>query len=138
MGQVGELHPSVAAAFEIDVPCAIIELNLSAVLAEKKRENQFREVSREPAVQRDAAYLVGTDQEAGSMLAAIRKAGGSDLISVDIFDRYEGKGVPEGRVSLAFRVVFQRADRTLTDAEVSKSMDRIHRTMSDRFGAELR
>jgi phenylalanyl-tRNA synthetase beta chain len=138
IGQVGELHPSVAAAFEIDVPCAIIELNLSAVLAEKKRENQFREVSREPAVQRDAAYLVGTDQEAGSMLAAIRKAGGSDLISVDIFDRYEGKGVPEGRVSLAFRVVFQRADRTLTDAEVSKSMDRIHRTMSDRFGAELR
>jgi phenylalanyl-tRNA synthetase beta chain len=138
IGQVGELHPSVAAAFEIDVPCAIIELNLSAVLAEKKRENQFREVSREPAVQRDAAYLVGTDQEAGSVLAAIRKAGGSDLISVDIFDRYEGKGVPEGRVSLAFRVVFQRADRTLTDAEVSKSMDRIHRTMSDRFGAELR
>jgi phenylalanyl-tRNA synthetase beta chain len=138
VGQVGELHPEVAAAFEIDVPCAIIELNLGAVLAEKKKEAQFREVSREPAVQRDAAYLVGTEQEAGAMLKAVRKAGGSDLISASVFDRYEGKEVPEGRVSLAFRVVFQRADRTLTDAEVSKSMDRIHRAMSDRFGAELR
>ena len=82
--------------------------------------------------------LVATDQEAGAMLSAIRKAGGTDLVSAEIFDRYEGKGVPQGRVSLAFRVVFQRADRTLTDAEVTRSMDRIHRTMRERFGAELR
>ena len=138
LGWVGELHPRVAAAFEIDGPCAVVELNLDALLTEKKRESQFREVSKEPAVQRDAAYLVEVDREAGAMLTAIRKAGGSDLVSAEIFDRYEGEGVPQGRVSLAFRVVFQRADRTLTDAEVTRSMDRIHRCMRERFGAELR
>ena len=77
-------------------------------------------------------------EPAGALLAAIAKAAGKDLVSVDVFDRYEGRGVPEGRVSLAFRLVFQRTDRTLTDEEVSKSMDRVTRTLTDRFGAELR
>jgi phenylalanyl-tRNA synthetase beta chain len=57
---------------------------------------------------------------------------------VEIFDRYEGRGIPEGRVSLAFRLVFQRADRTLTDAEVNRVMDRIVASLATRFGAELR
>ena len=62
----------------------------------------------------------------------------ADLVSVEIFDRYEGKGIPEGRVSLAFRMVFQRPDRTLTDAEVTKTTNRVIRTLTGRFGAELR
>lgn len=138
VGALGELHPEVATAFEIDAPCALIELNLTALDAVKTREIQFREVSREPQVRRDIAVLLDRGQSAGEVLEAIRKAGGADLISVELFDRYEGKGVPEGRVSLAFRLVFQRADRTLTDAEVTKATDRVVRTLTGRFGAELR
>jgi phenylalanyl-tRNA synthetase beta chain len=138
VGWLGELHPEVAAAFEIDTGCALVEVNLSTLLTVKKRESQFREVSREPSVRRDAAFLVDRTQPAGELLEAIRKAAGGDLVTVDLFDRYEGKGVPEGRVSLAFRLVFQRADRTLTDAEVSKSVDRVVRALTKRFGAELR
>ncbi len=138
VGNVGELHPAVAAAFEIDVPCAMFELNLSALLAEKKREFQFREVSREPSVRRDLAVLVDRTQSAGALQEEIRKVAGSDLVSVAIFDRYEGQGVPKGRVSLAFRLVFQRADRTLTDAEVQRVTDRVVAMLGERFGAELR
>ena len=54
-----------------------------------------------------------------------------------MFDRYEGRGVPEGKVSLAFRLVFQRTDRTLTDAEVSRAVERVL-DLSQRFGGELR
>jgi len=57
---------------------------------------------------------------------------------VELFDRYEGKGVPEGRVSLAFRLVFQRSDRTLTDDEVVRATDRVVKMLDRRFGGELR
>jgi phenylalanyl-tRNA synthetase beta chain len=138
LGWIGELHPRVAATFEIDESCAWFELNLTALSAAEKKDVQFREVSREPSVRRDVAALLDREQPAGEVVDAIRKAGGSDLVSVELFDRYEGKGVPEGRVSLAFRLIFQRADRTLSDAEISKSIDRVVRMLTNRFGAELR
>jgi phenylalanyl-tRNA synthetase beta chain len=138
VGSVGEIHPGVSADFGIEPKTAMFELNLSALLAAKKREFQFREVSREPSVGRDLAVLVDRTQPAGSLLEEIRKVGGPDLVSVAIFDRYEGRGIPEGRVSLAFRLVYQRADRTLTDAEVNRVMDRIVAALASRFGAELR
>jgi len=138
VGHVGEIHPSVSADFAIEPKTALFELNLSALLAVKKREFQFREVSREPSVRRDLAVLVDRTQPAGSLLEEIRKVAGPDLVSVEIFDRYEGRGIPEGRVSLAFRLVFQRADRTLTDAEVNSVMDRVVASLASRFGAELR
>jgi len=82
--------------------------------------------------------VLGLEQPAGEVLDAIRKTAGQDLVSADLFDRYAGEGVPEGRVSLAFRLVFQRADRTLKDSEVTKAMDRVLRMIAHRFGGELR
>ena len=58
--------------------------------------------------------------------------------SVEVFDRWEGRGVPEGKVSLTFRLLFQRADRSLTDPEVAKATDRIINLLAHRFGGELR
>jgi phenylalanyl-tRNA synthetase beta chain len=138
VGAVGELHPKVASRFEIDVPCAVVEVDLDALLAVSKRETQLREVSREPSIRRDIAVLLDRNQPAGEIVETIGKVAGSNLVSVEIFDRYEGKGVPEGRVSLAFRMVFQRADRTLTDSEVTKTVNRAVRALQERYGAELR
>ena len=72
------------------------------------------------------------------MIEEIRKKGGAALTSVDVFDRWEGKGVPEGKVSLTFRLVFQRTDRSLTDSEVVKATDRVVNLLAHRFGGELR
>ena len=77
-------------------------------------------------------------KRAEELLAAIAKTAGPDLLSVELFDRYQGAGVPEGRVSLAFRLVFQRLDRTLTDSEVASAIDRVVRMLSHRFGGNLR
>ena len=71
-------------------------------------------------------------------LEAIRKTGGRDLVSARLFDRYEGKGIPAGKVSLGFRLVFQRHDRTLTDVEVNKRVDRVDRVLCDKFGGVRR
>jgi len=82
--------------------------------------------------------LVDEGQAAGEILEAIGRSAGADLVSVDLYDRYAGKGVPRGRVSLAFRLVFQRSDRTLKDAEVTKAIDRVVKMLTHRFGGELR
>ena len=138
LGTVGEIHPEVAAAFGIDAACAWLELDVDALAVAEQKDVRFREVSREPSIRRDLAALLDRAQSAGEILEAIRKAGGQDLVSVELFDRYAGEGVPAGRVSLAFRLVFQRADRTLSDAEVNQSVDRVVRMLANRFGAELR
>jgi len=138
VGSVGELHPQVATHFGIDVPCAVFEMDLDALRALAPDPPQFREVSRQPLARRDIAVLLDRDQPAGAVLDAIRATAGSDLLSLELFDRYEGRGVPEGRVSLAFRLAFQRADRALTEKEIGKAMDRVVRMLTHRFGGELR
>jgi phenylalanyl-tRNA synthetase beta chain len=138
VGSIGELHPDVATAFGLDVGCAVMELDLEGLETLPRQEPQFREVSRQPSIRRDLAVVVDTDQPAGEVLEAIRKTGGKDLILVELFDRYAGKGIADGRTSLAFRLVFQRFDRTLKDEEVTKSTDRIVKMLAHRFKGELR
>jgi phenylalanyl-tRNA synthetase beta chain len=138
VGSVGELHPDVASAFGLDVGCAVMELDLEVLVALSQREVRFHAVSRQPSVRRDLAVVVDLDQPAGEVLEAIRKTGGKDLVLVELFDRYAGKGIAEGRTSLAFRLVFQRFDRTLKDEEVTKTTDRIVKMLAHRFKGELR
>ena len=138
LGTVGELHPDVASAFGLDIGCAVMELDVEALVTLPQQEVRFHGVSRQPSVRRDLAVVVDLDQPAGEVLAAIRKTGGKDLILVELFDRYVGKGIAEGRTSLAFRLVFQRFDRTLKDEEVTKTTDRIVKMLAHRFKGELR
>ncbi len=138
IGSIGELHPDVAARFQIDVACALLELDLERVAQAPRRVASFREVSRFPQVRRDLAVNVAREQRAAELLVAIAKTAGPDLQSVELFDRYQGAGVPEGRVSLAFRLVFQKLDRTLTDVEVTSAVERVVRMLSHRFGGSLR
>ncbi|MFQ5696939.1 MAG: phenylalanine--tRNA ligase subunit beta [Myxococcota bacterium] len=133
LGALGELHPETAEAFGIEAPCAVLELDLESVPQLATRPPRYREVSRHPAVRRDLAWVFDADCAAGDILAGIRKAGGSSLVSVDLFDRYGGEAVGEGRVSLAFRLIFQRPDRTLTEDEVARFIGRIEGMLEKRF-----
>ncbi len=135
---VGELHPETAAHFEIDVPTAVLVVDLDALDGLAPEPRRYQEVSRHPRVRRDLALLVDAGTPAGELLQAVRKKAGASLHSVHLFDRYEGRGVPEGKLSLAFRMHFQRTDRTLTDAEVAQAIERVVQVLSERFGAELR
>lgn len=138
IGVVGELHPAVATRLEIDCPCALIEVDLSAVGDLPTRGRRYREVSKHPQVRRDLAILLDRDQSAAEVLSAVEKKAGGSLVTVDVFDRYHGEGVPEGKVSVALRLVFQRSDRTLTDDEVSKAVSGVLQMLAHRFDAEQR
>jgi phenylalanyl-tRNA synthetase beta chain len=136
--RVGELHPACAAAYEIDVPAALVLVDVDALDELQVPGPRYREVSKHPRVVRDLAVLLSRDVAAGDVLGAIRKLAGSALTSAAVFDRYEGKGVPDGKVSLAFRLVFQRTDRTLTEQEVAKITERVVAALKQDFGGELR
>jgi len=138
IGAVGEIHPEVARHYEIDVPCAALEVSLSALVELPRRQARYRDVSRFPHIRRDVAVVVDAATPAGDILRALRKTAGRDCVSADLFDRYEGRGVPAGRVSLAFRLIFQSDARTLTDSEVAPAIDNVVRMLSERFGGELR
>jgi phenylalanyl-tRNA synthetase beta chain len=138
IGGIGELHPEVARAFELTGSCAVLELDLAALLRRAPEPRQVTLPSRHPAVRRDVAVLLDRDQAAREVMDAIRASAGQSLAQLEIFDRFEGRGVPDGKVSLAFRLIFQRADRTLTDDEVAKAIEKVRNMLVKRFGGELR
>jgi phenylalanyl-tRNA synthetase beta chain len=135
---VGELHPELRARFELDGPIALVSVDVDALEAAGREPPRVKEPSRFPSVERDLAVLLTADVAAGEVADALREAGGASLQSVAIFDRFAGPGVPEGRVSVAFRLRFQRADRTLTEAEVGEATERVIAMLARRFGGELR
>jgi phenylalanyl-tRNA synthetase beta chain len=138
VGALGELHPETASRCELEGPCALLVLDLTALAGKPPAPIRYREVSRQPSVRRDLAVLLPGTTAAQEVLDAIRATAGPHLVSAEIFDRYEGTGVPEGKVSVAFRLVFQRPDRTLRDAEVSRAAERVVAMLADRFQGELR
>jgi len=135
VGWVGELHPLVARAWDLDGPVAAFELDLGALTCTSVP--QYRDFTTFPAVRQDLALAVGDAVPSAEILAAIRDAGGRLLESAEVFDVFRGAQDGEGRVSLAVRLAFRAPDRTLTDEETGALVDRMLARLAD-LGAERR
>ncbi len=137
-GFLGELHPLAAEAFGIEVPAAVFELDVGTLAAARGGVVTYRDVTSFPPLRQDIAIAVDEEVAAADVVSAVREAGGPDLARAEVFDVYRGPQVGEGRKSLALHLVFQAADRTLTDAEGDAARDRIVASLGERFGAALR
>jgi phenylalanyl-tRNA synthetase beta chain len=136
---IGEVHPQVAARFDLRLRTFLGECDvLRLIQAARPRNFQITPIPRFPAVRRDLAIVVGEGVAAADLEAALREAGGTLLEEVRLFDRYQGDRVPAGMVSYAYHLVYQAADRTLTDAEVDAVEARILEALRARFNATLR
>jgi phenylalanyl-tRNA synthetase beta chain len=93
---------------------------------------------RFPSIVRDVSVLVDEALPAAAVRGTIRAAAPQTLASIVEFDRYQGKGIPEGRVSLSLRLTFQDPERTLTDDEAQAATERIVNALRERHGAERR
>lgn len=138
VGSAGELSPSVLAAFDLPPGSAAAELELAPLLESAPAGWTVAAPPRYPAVRRDLAVVVPGAAGAGDIAAAIRSAGAPALDDCTPFDEYRGKPIPEGRKSLAFRLSFRAADRTLTEGEADEAFSRIVKSLGDAFGATLR
>ena len=128
VGVLGQLAPAIGEAR--DLPAAneiyVAEINLDAVTAAAPLETRrATPLPRYPFVVRDVSILVANTLSAETVRDTIRSAAPDTLVQVREFDRYEGKGIPDAKVSLSFRLTFQSPERTLTDDEVQAAMQRI-------------
>ena len=137
-GTMGETHPKVLEAFDIHQPVYLLELDLATLLAETVSPSLFAQPPTFPPSLRDLAFTVDKSVPAAELLQTVRAAGGRLLSKVSLFDLYTGKQVPEGKKSVALNLVFQAADRTLTDADTEKRYEKIIAQLRKTHGAELR
>jgi phenylalanyl-tRNA synthetase beta chain len=132
-GWLGELHPTL-----LDGSWGAFELDLDALMAPLPERILYDDVITYPANRQDIAVAVGEDVEVAALVAAAHEAAGPELRDVRPFDVYRGEQVGDARKSVALHLVFQSAERTLSDDEVSVLRDRIVSTLGERFDAELR
>jgi phenylalanyl-tRNA synthetase beta chain len=144
LGLVGLLAPSIADDRGAPRQDAVFlaEIDLDAAWAVRGGDNgAVQPLPRHPFVVRDLSIVVDDALPAEIIRGTIQAAGASapaPMASVRVFDRYAGKGVPNGRVSLSLRLTFQSPERTLTDAEVQTSVDTILAALVREHGAALR
>ena len=138
IGVFGTIHPTVAARYGLSGEVLAAELQMDALLAAIDPEKLYHPLPKFPASTRDIAVLVDDAVPAASMQTAVEKAAGKLLESVKLFDVYKGKGIPEGKKSVAYSLSMRAPDRTLTDEECDKAMRAAIAALETEFGAQLR
>jgi phenylalanyl-tRNA synthetase beta chain len=137
-GFIGALHPALADANKIRVPTVLCEMNLDLLLADQPRAERFVPVSKFPVVQRDMALQMKKSIQAGDVAREIKKLAGPLLISVDVFDFYEGDKMEVGQKSVAFRLRLQDKNVTLQDEAVNKLIETVMTGLKTKFSLTLR
>jgi len=136
LGVVGEVHPKVLAAFDISENVYLFEINVTALLPFTSGHRMFQPIPRFPTTVRDMALVIDTEITHQQVQDIIKSF---PLVNqVTIFDVYSGGQVPPGKKSLAYRVIFQSPDHTLTDEEVNKVHQQILSKLAQELGAALR
>jgi phenylalanyl-tRNA synthetase beta chain len=137
IGAVGEVHPDVLDAYGIDERVAVLELNLSVLLANEAKVAMWKPTSRFPSSDLDLAFATPDSVTAEKVEKAIKQAAGALLVDVTLFDVYRGAGVAAGHRSLAYRLRLQALDRTLGDAELTDVRNKVVAGVA-KLGATLR
>jgi phenylalanyl-tRNA synthetase beta chain len=141
VGHFGELHPRLLAELDVEGVYAACEILLDALPAPKAKPTKAKPkldlVDLQPLT-RDFAFIVAREARAGDLLRAVQGADRALIVGADVFDVYEGAGVPEGKKSIAVAVTLQPRDKTLTDVEIEAVAQKIVAEAEKKLGATLR
>ena len=116
----------------------LFELDVDAFVARVPELIVYEDVITYPALKQDLAFAVAESVTAAELVAAARAAAGPELREMKAFDVYRGEQAGEGRKSIAFRVSFQSAERTLSDEDAAALRERIVAALAAQYDAELR
>ena len=125
VGIIGKVHPEIT---KEDV--FVMEINLDKLLAKKTGKMKYKEISKYPTVKKDISIVVDKNITSNEIAVAIKKSAGSLLQNTEVFDVYTGKGIEEGKKSLAYSLTFGTNDKTLTDEEINKVLEKIIERLS--------
>lgn len=138
VGHIGQLSDEVLAHFDIDFPLVALELDLEDFIRNSRQTVRFQPFSMMPRTQRDSAFLIDRSIPYAEIESFLKRLDVPYLKNVRLFDRYEGKGVPAGKVSIAVNFVFQSDDQTLNNDEINELHQKMVAAFIDKFGAVLR
>ena len=137
MGMLGEVHPQIAAAWDLTNRVYIARIDFGALVRHVSLVRKYQPFSKFPGVERDLALLVPANVPAANLTDAARCAGGELLRNVQVFDVYDGIGIPEGFKSVAISLLFRADERTLVESEIEELIAKII-AEEKRLGAEIR
>lgn len=136
IGWIGQLHPRLQQALDLDADVYGFELELDPLLA--RALPRAAALSKYPSVRRDLAFVVPEAVSWDAMQATVRRAAGPSLRGLRLFDRYAGKGVETGFKSLAMALILQDETRTLTDRDVEAAVTEVVAALKLDHGAVIR
>ncbi|HHQ4306837.1 TPA: phenylalanine--tRNA ligase subunit beta [Serratia fonticola] len=136
VGFIGVVHPELERKLDLNGRTVVFELEWNKLAS--RAVPQAREVSRFPANRRDIAVVVAENVAAEDILAECKKVGANQVVGVNLFDVYRGKGVAEGYKSLAISLVLQDTARTLEEEEIAATVAKCVEALKQRFQASLR
>jgi phenylalanyl-tRNA synthetase beta chain len=125
LGEMGLLSPLLARQYDLRGAVVLAELNLDQLLARRNAGRAFKPLPAFPAIRRDVAMIVPESTTHESVLLAVKQAKPPHLESLELFDVFRGKHIPEGQKSLAYAFTYRHAEHTLTDAEVNAAHEQV-------------
>jgi phenylalanyl-tRNA synthetase beta chain len=125
LGEFGQLVPALAKKYDLRDAVFLAELNLDLLLARRNPSRSFKSLPAFPAIRRDVAMLVPEATTHDAILQVVKQTKPANLESVELFDVFRGKNVPEGQKSLAYAFTYRNAEKTLTDAEATAAHEKL-------------
>jgi phenylalanyl-tRNA synthetase beta chain len=141
LGFIGEIGPYVVERLDLKVSkpeIIVFELDLDALLALVPEKLVYTPIPKYPSIERDVSIVLDDSISASEVLEYVRGYRSEFIESAELFDHYKGKNIARGRKSLAFRVIYRRSDRTLTDTEVESAHQELVDHLLKKTGGELR
>ena len=137
VGMMGEVHPDILEKMDTNIRIYVAEIDFDALFEKLTGKVYFSPISKFPSVERDLALVCDKDVESAFIEKLIAERGGKNLVSIKLFDVYSGKGVEEGKKSMAYRLVFSSLEKTFGEGDVDGFIKKILRHL-DENGIKLR
>jgi phenylalanyl-tRNA synthetase beta chain len=138
LGEIGQLLPTLAKKYDLRDAVFLAEFNLDLLLNKRNPAKAFKALPQFPSSRRDVAMLVPESVTHEVVLQTVKHAKAANLESVELFDVFRGKGIPEGQKSLAYAFTYRAVDKTLTDADVNSAHEKVLNSLKDQLKAEVR
>ncbi|MGH7978279.1 MAG: phenylalanine--tRNA ligase subunit beta [Limisphaerales bacterium] len=138
LGELGQLPPGLAKKHDLRDPVFLAELNLNQLIARRNQVKSLKPLPQFPAIRRDAAILLAEATTHDAVLQTIKQTKVANLESVELFDVFRGKNVPEGHKSLAYAFTYRSREKTLTDTEVNTSHTKVLEALKTHLHATVR
>ena len=138
LGYIGSLHPALKQEYKIRQDVAVGEFLLEPLMKNQPKKSRLKEISKYPPVERDFAFILPNNLRVGEIIDHIKKSAGNELQSIEVFDDYRGEGVQEDHHSVAFKLLYQDKEGTLSENRLSKLHESVILAVTQKFPARVR